>query len=150
MPPEEVTVTVENPSSKDSNAEPNLPQAQTVIAAALETGKAAQAAESAAAEATQSATKAEQFLAEIREAIKPELEAINERLSTLEADEEPEEPEPSITPGDEDDTLTIVSAETVKLDEPPKPKEETPMKQNEAPQEKQERGGLFKKIFLNR
>jgi hypothetical protein len=153
--PDEVTVTVENPSSKDSNAvqqaEP-IPQPQLVIAAAMETGKAAQAAESAAEEATQSATKAEQLLAEIRNAIRPELEEISERLANLEAmeEEEAEEQEPSIIPAEEDGILTTASVSTVTLDEPPKVKEEIQTKQSEMPQGNQERGGFLRRIFLNR
>lgn len=149
---EQVTaeVIVTNPSLTDSQEEQTapIPQAETVIRAAVETGKAAQAAESAAREAKESQSAAEQILAEIR----PTLEAITERLEALEAEEETEEEteaEPLIIPAEEGDTLTTVSAQTVTLDEPPKPKESIQTKQLETPQEGKRGGGLFKRMFLN-
>jgi len=147
--PEEIKAQtiVEIPSSPDSRSAPD-PQANQaadqVIAAAIQTGAAAERTESAAAEATQSATKAEQILSEIRQAIKPELEAINRRLTEL------EEPlEPLTTPEDEEDTLTVASAEIVSLDEPQKKTEPIPTRQDAQPENKQGRGGFLKKLLLN-
>lgn len=143
-------VTLENPSSIVSQEEQTapIPQAETVLAAAVETGKAQEAAEAAAREAKQSQSVTEQFLAEIR----PTLEAISERLEALEAEAEEEtetEEEPLIIPAGEDGTLTTVSAQTVTLDEPPKPKETIQTKQSETPQEHKTGGGWFKRILLN-
>ena len=149
--PEEIKAetTIEIPSSKDLPKEPPNPQADQVIAAAIQTGAAAERTEAAATEATQAAAKSEATLQEIRNLLKPELEAISERLRALEEMEAEEIEEPSITSGDEEDTPTVASAEIVTLDEPHKQKEEIPTKQDEPPQKNQERGGFIKRLLLN-
>jgi hypothetical protein len=148
--PEEIKAQtiVQLPSSIVSQEEPQ-PQnqaAEQVIAAAIQTGAAAERTESAATEATKSAKKAEQILSEIRSAIKPELEAISQRLTDLEA-EEPEEP--LITLDGAEDTPTIASAEIVKLDEPPKQTEPTSTRQDVPPENKRGQGGFLRRLFLN-
>jgi hypothetical protein len=141
---QEVTAeaTVQIPSSQDSPEEKPIPQAETILAAAVETGKAQQAAESAAEEAKEATSKAEAVLTSIQAT----LATINERLTTVETTVQEE----LISPEDEEDTQEIAIAETVEIDEPPKQPELTQAKQDEMPQDKQERGGFLRKIFLNR
>jgi hypothetical protein len=143
--PEEIKAeaTIQVPSSIDLPEAQPIPQAETVLAAAVETGKAQQAAETAAEEAKESASKMEPILARMTE--------LEERLATLEAEEteEAEEPETLTIPEEEDGTLAVASAQTVTLDEPQSPKGEIQTKQSEMPQEKRGSGGLFKKMFLN-
>lgn len=136
---------IEIPSSKDSREEAHQPQAEQVIAAAIQTGAAAERTEKAAAEATAAALTAEQVLAQLRESLKPDLEAINERLKNL---EEMEAEELTIQE-EQEGTPTLASANVVEIEEPTKPPDTAQTKQDAQPEKRPARGGFLKRVLLN-
>jgi len=132
-----------NPVSVSST---ESPQAEASIAAAIQTGAAAERAEQAAAKAEETQSEAARLLAEIRKSLQPELEQISERLAALETMEEEEleemeleEPEKNGT-SDSRGNVAVVSL--------PEPRVEKP-KQGPKPEGKRA-SGLFHRLFLNK
>jgi|ERR1017187_1523468 hypothetical protein len=122
------------------------PQAETMIQAAIQTGAAVERAEQAASEAKESASQTDRLLAGIRETIRAEISPMQERLATLEAEAEAEEP---ITPDEGEGTGETASANAVVIAEPPKAEAVKPEAKQVAPPERKSGGGRLKKLFLN-
>ncbi len=146
--PKTVETVVVSASSPAINPPQNPPQADLVLAAAVETGKAQQAAETAATRAESAAASAASQNPALLVAIRREIAELAETVGSLQQVVEAEK-------SDEDDTLPLAPASVVAIDVPPEEKKSLPSIPTMAPkkevQKPPKRGNdMLRRVFLGR